>query len=94
MNQRYSLRDLNRGPFKSEKDYYEAYVLAFLEHVKYLPLGHHCLFAPIHAKNEYDDYTGFRKALDYGVISLPWSLRLMVHITDLIILLLGTCFQK
>ena len=56
------LEDINRGPFKSEKDYYEANVSAFLEHVKYLQLGHHCFFAPIPARSEYDDYAGFRKA--------------------------------
>ncbi len=65
LNERYSLGDINRGPFKSEKDYYEAHVSAFLEHVKYLQLGHHCFFAPIPARSEYDDYTGFRKALDW-----------------------------
>ncbi len=36
LNKRHSLRDINRGAFKSKRDYYEAYVLAFLEHVKYL----------------------------------------------------------
>ena len=64
LNERHSLGDINRGPFKSEKDYYEAHVSAFLEHVKYLQLGHHCFFAPIPARNEYDDYAGFRKASD------------------------------
>ena len=65
LNGRHSLGDFNRGPFKSEKDYYEAHVSAFLEHVKYLQLGHHCFFAPIPARNEYDDYAGFRKASDW-----------------------------
>jgi len=64
LNERHSLRDINRGAFKSERDYYEAHVSAFLEHVKYLQLGHHCFFAPIPARSEYDDYTGFRKASD------------------------------
>ncbi len=64
LNERHSLGDINRGPFKSERDYYEAHVSAFLEHVKYLQLGHHCFFAPIPARSEYNDYTGFRKALD------------------------------
>ena len=64
LNERHSLGDVNRGPFKSEKDYYEAHISAFLEHVKYLQLGHHCFFAPIPARSEYDDYAGFRKASD------------------------------
>ncbi len=50
--------------FQSEKHYYEAHVSAFLEHVKYLQLGHHCFFAPIPARSEYNDYAGFRKASD------------------------------
>ena len=65
LNERHSLGDINRGPFKSEKDYYEAHVSAFLEHVKYLQLGHHCFFAPIPARSEYDDYVEFRKASDW-----------------------------
>ncbi|KAL8742709.1 MAG: hypothetical protein Q9190_004848 [Brigantiaea leucoxantha] len=61
---RHLIEDLNRGPFKSEKDFYEAHVSAFLEHVQYLRLRHHCFFAPIPAQSEYDDYEGFRKASD------------------------------
>ena len=64
MNERYSL-DINRGPFKSEKHYYEAHVSVYLEHVKYLQLGHHCFFAPIPARSEYGDCAGFRKASDW-----------------------------
>lgn len=62
--ERQSLEDINRGPFKSEKQYYEAHVSIFLEHVKYLQLGHHCFFAPIPVRSEYNDYVGFRKASD------------------------------
>ena len=64
LNERHSLGDVNRGPFKCEKDYYEAHISTFLEHVKYLQLGHHCFFAPIPARSEYDDHAGFRKASD------------------------------
>jgi len=64
LNGRHALRDIPRGPFKFEKDYYEAQILAFFEHVKYLPLGHHCFFAPIPAQSEYDDYAEFRGASD------------------------------
>ena len=64
LNERHSLEDILRGPFKSEKNYYDAHVSAFLEHVKYLQLGHHCFFAPIPAQSEYNDYAGFRKASD------------------------------
>ena len=64
LHERQSLENINRGPFKCEKHYHEAHVLAFLEHVKYLQLGHHCFFAPIPARSEYNDYAGFRKASD------------------------------
>lgn len=63
MNERHSL-DLNRGPFKSETEYYGAHISAFLEHVKYLQLGHHCFFAPVPARCEYGDYDEFRQASD------------------------------
>lgn len=65
VNERHSLGDINRGPYKSERDYYEAHHSAFLGHVKYLQLGHHCFFAPIPARREFDDYAGFRKASDW-----------------------------
>ncbi len=65
LDQRYALEDIPRGPFKFEKDYYEAQISAFLEHVKYLALGHHCFFAPIPARSEYDDDAGFRAASDW-----------------------------
>ena len=64
LHERQSLEDINRGPFKSEKHYYEAHVSAFLEHIKYLQLGYHCFFAPIPAQSEYNDYAGFWKASD------------------------------
>lgn len=41
LNERHSLGDVNRGPFKSEKDYYEAHISAFLENVKY-PIPARC----------------------------------------------------
>ncbi|MCJ1459583.1 hypothetical protein MMC28_009962, partial [Mycoblastus sanguinarius] len=52
-------------PFKSKRDYYEAQISAFIKHVKYLPLGHHCFFAPGPARSEYDDDAEFRKASDW-----------------------------
>ena len=64
LNERHSLEDINRESFKSEKDYYETHISAFLKHVKYFQLGHHCFFAPIPARNEYDDYAAFQKASD------------------------------
>jgi len=64
LNERHALGDIHREPFNYEKDYYNAQISTFIEHVKYLPLGHHCFFAPVLARNEYDDDADFRKALD------------------------------
>ena len=60
-----TLEDILRGPFKSERDYYEAQISAFIEHAKCLPLGYHCFLAPIPARSEYDDYARFRKASNW-----------------------------
>ena len=65
LNERHTLEDIHRGPFHNARDHYEAQVLAFTEHVKYLPLGHHCFFAPIPAASEYDDYIQFRDASNW-----------------------------
>ena len=67
LNERYTLEDIPRGPFQYPGDYYKAQIRAFTQHVKYLPLGHHCFFAPIPAANEYDDNIQFQDA------SLWWS---------------------
>ena len=62
LNERYTLEEINRGPFQCSRDYYEAQVLAFIQHVQYLPMGHHCFFAPIPAANEYDNHIQFQDA--------------------------------
>ncbi|KAI4095517.1 MAG: hypothetical protein LQ339_007204 [Xanthoria mediterranea] len=59
------LEDVPRGPFDTDIEYYEAHISAFLEHVKYLPLAHHCLFAPIPARSEYDDQADHLAAVDF-----------------------------
>jgi len=64
LNQRYTLEDIPRESFKFEKDYYETQISTFLEHVKYLALDHHCFFAPIPARSEYDDDAEFRATSD------------------------------
>lgn len=65
LNERHTLEDIPRGPFKFEREYYKAQILAFIEHVKYLHLGHHCFFAPIPASSEYSDYAGFWEASNW-----------------------------
>lgn len=65
LHNRTAIDDLPRGPFKTEMAYYQAQISAFLEHVKYLPLSHHCFFAPIPAPSEYDDNAEFQKVSDW-----------------------------
>ena len=62
MNERYSLDDLYRGPFVSEKEYFDALISAFLQQAKCLPLSHHCFFAPLPAQNEYSDRSVYQRA--------------------------------
>ena len=63
LHERHTLRDLPRGPFKLEKDYYRAQFSAFFEHVKCLPLAHHCFLAPVPTPSEYgDSYSAFQEA--------------------------------
>lgn len=65
LNQRYNIEDIPRGPFKSERDYYLAHLLAYFKQAKYFPLNHHCFLAPIPARSEYDSDEEFRKASDW-----------------------------
>ena len=63
MHGRHTVRDLPRGPFKLEKDYYRALFSAFFEHVKCLPLAHHCFLAPVPTPSEYgDSFSAFQEA--------------------------------
>lgn len=60
---RHSLSDIFRGPFKLEKDYYRAQFSVFFEHVKCLPLAHHCFLAPVPTPSEYgNSYSAFQEA--------------------------------
>ncbi|KAL8646385.1 MAG: hypothetical protein Q9226_006877 [Calogaya cf. arnoldii] len=65
LHERDELEDVPRGPFNSEQEYFQSHLSAFLQHVKYLPLGFHCLFAPIPALTEYKDPAACRMAVDW-----------------------------
>ena len=65
LNERYSLQDLARGPFRSEKEYYDAHISAFYDHLKSLPLSSHCFFAPIPEPADYHDDTLFHEASNW-----------------------------
>ncbi|KAL9038615.1 MAG: hypothetical protein Q9180_003025 [Flavoplaca navasiana] len=65
LNERDELEDIPRGPFTSEQSFFEGHLLAFLQHVRYLPLGYHCLLAPIPAPKEYTDPSQCRMAANW-----------------------------
>lgn len=65
LNQRYTLGELSRGPFGSDMEYHKAQLSAFIEHVKYLPLGYHCFLAPVPGRNEYGSEEEYLRATDW-----------------------------
>ncbi|KAL8900791.1 MAG: hypothetical protein Q9207_005527 [Kuettlingeria erythrocarpa] len=62
LNKRYTLNDMARGPFDTEKDYYQAQLSAFVRQTQELPLDLHCLVAPTPATGEYHDRILHREA--------------------------------
>lgn len=65
LNERDELEDVPRGPFTSEHGFFQGHLSAFLQHAKYLPLGYHCLFAPIPTSTDYKDPAHHRMAVDW-----------------------------
>ena len=61
---RYTLPDINRGPFLKESDYYGSLLSAFLLHIQHLRLGHHIFFAPVPVPTEYNSYASYLSATD------------------------------
>ncbi|KAK2807855.1 hypothetical protein FQN50_005244 [Emmonsiellopsis sp. PD_5] len=64
VSERDTLEDLPRGPFTSEKEYFDALVSGFMQHAECLQLSHHCFFAPLPTRHLYDDDHEYRKASD------------------------------
>ena len=64
LNDRYTLRDINRGPFLQESDYYRSLLSAYLQHIQYLLLEHHVFFAPVPVPTEYNSYASYLSATD------------------------------
>lgn len=57
-------REIDRGPFMHEREYYESLISAFLLHVECLPLEHHILLAPVPIPDEYNSYDDYLAATD------------------------------
>lgn len=64
LHDRYTLRDINRGPFLQERDYYSSLLSAYLLHIQYLLLEHHVFFAPVPVPTEYNSYASYLSATD------------------------------
>ena len=64
IDERFSLDEVNRGPFATGDDYCEALFSVFSHNAKCLPLGHHCLLAPIPLPSEYSEHGDYRDATD------------------------------
>ncbi|OAA63577.1 Protein kinase-like domain protein [Niveomyces insectorum RCEF 264] len=60
---RHLLDDLDRGPFASEKDYFDALAVALARHAQELPMTHHVLLAPIPQPVEYPSREQYQKAV-------------------------------
>jgi hypothetical protein len=58
-----SLDDVPRGPFQHDCHYYEALLLAFLLHVKELPLEQHAFFAPIPEPKEFETFISYQSVV-------------------------------
>lgn len=64
LHYRYTLRDISRGPFLQESDYYKPLLSVFLFQIQCLVLGHHAFFAPIPIPAEYNSYVSYLSATD------------------------------
>ena len=86
LNERYTLEDTHRGLFCNSRDYHEAQILAFTQHVKYMPLGHHCFSHPFRQRMSMTTIYNFKTHQVGGVTSLRCSQKLIARITESIML--------
>ncbi|KAF2191286.1 hypothetical protein K469DRAFT_720275 [Zopfia rhizophila CBS 207.26] len=61
---RHTLKDIPRGPFFRESDYFRSLISALLLHIQCLPLEHHAFFAPVPVPAEYNSYASYLSATD------------------------------
>jgi hypothetical protein len=64
LHERHTFREIYRGPFDQESDYYRSLLSAFLLHIQFLPMSHHIFFAPVPVPPEYRDYASYLCATD------------------------------
>ncbi|KAJ0426701.1 RNase H domain-containing protein [Aspergillus carlsbadensis] len=58
------LLGIPRGPFDTEKDFYDSVIAVFLAYVEELSLFHHCFVAPVPKRDAYDSHSQYRQAVD------------------------------
>ncbi|KAI5306985.1 hypothetical protein KEM56_005904 [Ascosphaera pollenicola] len=63
-HQRSELREIPRGPFTSETEFYDSLIQAFIQHGESLPLCLHCFIAPIPCREDYDTHEEYTAAVD------------------------------
>ncbi|OAA48509.1 Aminoglycoside phosphotransferase [Metarhizium rileyi] len=56
---RESIKNVPRGPFQNEEDYYLSLVSVLLAHSEQLEMGHHVLFAPVPCPQEYSNFAKY-----------------------------------
>lgn len=64
LHDRYVLEEIPRGPFTSEKDFYNSLISAFSEHAEILQLSHHCFVARVPSQEAYQSRSQYMKAVD------------------------------
>ncbi|KAH8730587.1 hypothetical protein GQ44DRAFT_756462 [Phaeosphaeriaceae sp. PMI808] len=64
LHERHTLREICRGPFYNEGDYFRSLLSAFLLHIQCLPMDHHIFFAPVPVPHEYQSYASYLSATD------------------------------
>ncbi|KAF5696732.1 kinase-like domain-containing protein [Fusarium mundagurra] len=61
---RYSLSEVQHGPYLNEEVFYRSLLDTFLLHVRDLDMSHHCFRAPVPTEREFDNPEMYRRATD------------------------------
>lgn len=64
LHQRDTIREIHRGPFDQEQDYYKSLLSIFRLHIQNLSMEHHVFFAPVPLPQEYSSYASYLSATD------------------------------
>ena len=98
-------REIARGPFNNDKDYYDSVLSALRYHAEQLPLSHHLFLAPVPKAKDFETLSDYRSATqlwnDFTTVGLKIDSsknRLdyiaMAHLMRNIIPSISTCQQK